>query len=182
MNVEGEHGILFLTAPPEVGAKIAEAVKVQFSSIRWTVYLRENDLGQLREAVGGMEIASDKPSGSKAAFLAEIRRRRYDVAVVAWTGHRSYNRMKTVGLLSAAKRHLIYNENLDYFYLDGNDGTWLRHLRWRASGGVAFSPSIINTVIGIYKWTIGIAIGSTWLISRLVYRRLRIRLTAARAS
>ena len=179
MPSQGENATLFLTAPPELGSKIVESVRERFPSMRWTVYLRAGDTSGLGDSTSGMEVFSDKPRGSKIGFLRRIRRGRSKLAVIAWTGDRSYNKMKLVGLLSAAQRVLIYNENLDSFFLDNNDGIWWRHLQWRASGGLSLTPGIVSTVVGLYKWTIGLAIGATWLLSRLAIRRLRLRWATA---
>lgn len=182
MPNQDERGAVFLTAPPEVGARIIENVRTRFPTTRWTLYLRANDASALASVLDGVEVISDKPTGSKIAFLRDIRRNRFDLAVIAWTGDRSHNKMKMVGLLGAARRYLIYNENIDSFYLDSHDGIWWRHLRWRASGGLALMPALMSSAIGLYKWTLGLVIGGSWLVGRLAIRRLRMRWAAAHAN
>lgn len=170
-----DRGVVFLTTPPELGREILADVRERFPDVGWTVYYRVTQREALADALDGLNALSDKPGGSKVAFLKGIREQRYDIAVIAWTRHHDYDRMKVVGLLSGAERHVIYNENLDSFDLSPRDPTWVRHAQWRLSMGRGVTPALVSGLFLLYKWTIGLVVGASALTVKHFLWRVRSR-------
>lgn len=174
MSPSAEPGVVFLTAPPADAARILAAAASRFPDVRWTVVHRERDADDARlgNALGEFEALSDKPSGSKLAFVRELRARRFGTAVVAWTGDAGFDRMKLVALLAGARRYLIYDERLESFALEGASLLWIPHARVRVGLGAHERSLLLSLVGALYKWTLGLAFGGA---------RLALRLAAPRA-
>ncbi len=175
MSTSTDHGVVFLTTPADLGIAILADLRVRFPNVRWTVYYRVTQRDALGDALADLDARSDKPGGSKIAFIKDIRQQRYKIAVIAWTRHHDYDRMKVVGLLSGAERHVIYNENLESFDLSPRDPTWVHHAQWRLSMGRGVTPAFASLLFVVYKWTAGLAIGALLRASQLFLWRVRRR-------
>jgi hypothetical protein len=174
MPSEGERrrALAFLTAPPALAAPLFAAARQREPSADWTVYYRLPDRYELGSALEAATAVSDKPMGSKLAFLRGIRRQRADLAVVLWTGDHRYDRMKVVALVSGARRILVCDECGDAFFLTGRTALrCLRHATWRPSWGSSELPFVVGLAAFAYRWTIGFGAGAAWLMGRLAWRR-----------
>lgn len=165
-------GAVFLTAPPALAGQILADVRRRHPTVAWTVYYRASESAELDAALRGVDARSDKPAGSKLAFLRQLRAQRFDLAVIAWTGHHHYDRMKVVGLLCGARRAIAYDEHLEAFAVGGAGTAWLRHARWRPSLGGETSAWLVP-LRAAYRWTLGSLLGGTWMLARLAWRRLQ---------
>lgn len=174
-------GVIFLTAPLELSRLVLQHAMGRFHGTAWTVYHRADQTEGLADLLAGHEARIDKPSGSKLAFVRRIRSGRYDLAVVIWGGHRSYDRMKLVALGSAARQIFVYNENVDSFPIEGgSDPTWLRHVRWRLSNRPRRVVPL-SVWLAAYRWTIGWVVGWTLTAFGALRWELRARRRRVRA-
>ncbi|MEM7202876.1 MAG: hypothetical protein AAF628_21640 [Planctomycetota bacterium] len=162
----GRRAVAFLTAPPELGARVMQRAREHFDVDDWTAYYRASEAVGFGSAFDGVEALSDKPPGSKLAFLRLLRESRFDIGVVAWTGHHNYDRMKAVALLSGARKLVACNERLEFVELAGWRLLWVRHARWRPTLGDPHTPVPLVALRVAYKWTVGLAIGAGWLLLR----------------
>lgn len=173
MAESGPRGVIFLTAPLELSRRVLEHVTARFPGTDWTVYHRADQTGGLADLLDGLEAHVDKPAGSKWAFLRGIRAGRYDLAVVVWGGHKSYDRMKLVAMCSGARQILVYNENVDSFAIEsGPDPVWLQHVRWRLSNRPR-KVVPLGVWLVVYRWTIGWVVG--WTLTLLTALRWELR-------
>lgn len=91
---------------------------------------------ECRESIqpsGELFVYSPSKKGARIDTIRFMRAKEYDIVVILGTGIVQYNRFKQFGIFaSKAKKILIYNENMDSFYVDKDHREIVRsHLRWR---------------------------------------------------
>lgn len=172
-------GVIFLTCPEGFARAMLRSVRSRWGDHRFTVYLRDTYREALAEELAGMELHRDKPSGGRLRFLSKLRAKRFDLAVMAWQGDPTFNRMKLVGALCGARERHVYNENLDSFAIEGGKNPiWIQHVKWRlrarSSGprGLPFAGAL-----RLYQRTFGALIGFLSTSLRFAWLRLRRRVS-----
>ncbi|HEU4419182.1 MAG TPA: hypothetical protein VFT55_09605, partial [Planctomycetota bacterium] len=134
-----------------------------------TVVAGDADRVRLRSELAGCAVVPDKPAGGKLAFVRELRRRRFDVALVAWTGGDLFQPMRLVALFAGARRVEIVDER----------GRWFR-ARWSAPWpllghalrrlGSAKADAFLRALGWLYRWSIGLLLA----LPLLAWRWLRL--------
>lgn len=94
---------MVLTAEPDQAFSVARQLREGMPEASWLAFVRDDDREALLPALVGCRICSDKPRGSKLAFLRDLRRQRIDVAFVAWHGGERPQPMKLAILFVGAK-------------------------------------------------------------------------------
>ncbi len=151
--------VLFATAPPALSRDVIRAARARFPEVAWTVYYRATERAELIDVLDGVDARIDKPAGSKRAFLAAIRAERFDLAVVVWGGHRTYDRMKIVALCCGARARLVYVRPAESFYLDGFTLRGIRHARWYPQLSRGDHALVTTFAAWCYRWSIGWLVG-----------------------
>jgi len=120
-----------------------------------TVVAGDADRARLRSELAGCSVVPDKPTGGKLAFVRELRRRRFDLALCAWTGGDFFQPMRLAALFAGARRVEILDER----------GRWFE-ARWSApwplcQHALRRLPStrldtILRAFAAVYRWSIGL--------------------------
>jgi hypothetical protein len=115
------------------------------------------DRVRLRSELTGNAVVPDKPAGGKLAFVRELRRRRFDVALVAWTGGESFQPMRLVALLAGARSVQILDERGRWFAARWF-APWplLCHALRRLAG--AKIDAFLRAFGWLYRWSIGLVL------------------------
>jgi hypothetical protein len=134
-----------------------------------TVVAGDQDRALWRSEFAGCEVVPDKPAGSKFAFVRELRRRRFDLALVAWTGGDRFRPMRLVALLAGARRVLVLDERGRWF---AARGLWpwamCRHALRRLAGTKA--DTCLRGLAAVYRWSVGLCLA----LPILAWRCLRL--------
>src|SRR5690349_15306469 len=106
----GEKVLVLQSAPPEVVEKALDVLAARnlFFDPDITLFGRADELAlsQIRERADVQRVLTRPKTGSTLVLLSTIRRVRFDVAVIFFTGHQGYWKMKLLALLCGA-RHLL---------------------------------------------------------------------------
>ena len=120
-----------------------------------TVVAGDADRVRLQREFAGCEVVPDKPAGGKLAFVRELRRQRFDLAMVAWTGGDTFQPMRLVALLAGARRAEVLDERGRWFEARWS-GPWplCRHALRRLAA--ARSETFLCALAAVYRWSIGL--------------------------
>ncbi len=159
---------LFLTTDVGRGSELLQQVRREHAGADLHVFLRDGDRRTLAAQLAGCRLRRDKPKDGKLTFVRDLRRDRFDMAIVAWHGGAGVQPMRLVALFAGARRTLVY---------DASGG--LRPVRWWmpwtwASDAVRFiagvSPVTLARCAGqVYRWTVGVCVAGcqlTWFAWR----------------
>jgi hypothetical protein len=134
-----------------------------------TVVAGDADRARLRSELAGCSVVPDKPTGGKLAFVRELRRRRFDMALVAWTGGDFFQPMRLAALFAGARRVEVLDDR----------GRWFE-ARWSAPWSLCrhalrrLPSTRLDTILrglgGVYRWSIGLVLA----LPLLAWRCLRL--------
>jgi hypothetical protein len=165
------NAIFFLTpAGPDGAHALFAAFRARVAAdAAVTVIAGDRNRARLRSEFAGCAVVPDKPVGGKLAFVRELRRRRFDLALVAWTGGDSFQPMRLVALLAGARRVEILDDRGRWF-----EARWyapwppFRHALRR----LPFTrlDTILRAFAAVYRWSIGLALA----LPILAWRCLRL--------
>jgi hypothetical protein len=114
---------------------------------------------------------------SKLKTVLELRKRRFDIVVVVWSGERSYGALKLLALVVAAKSILVFNENVDCFWLmRQNYHVFLNHIinRFRQKVGSASQlPIQFYFFRRILSFIFLLPLGMLYVITRVLYYSIK---------
>lgn len=170
-------GLVFASGPRDRADELFEAIVAEFPRVsEWTVVHRELDGRDWRDAAErngkGRRFAwlSDKPVGSKKAFLRELRREGHAVRVVWFSGDPRFDPAKIAGFLVRGPRGWAWNGRefrpLGWLFAArrlAETKQW-RSSAWERMRGVAY---------GAYRATLGRALARPVLWVRRVLRGRR---------
>jgi hypothetical protein len=163
--------ICFVTPPAgQPAAGLIEAFRARVPAGAAVTVVAGN-VDRIAAAAGfpGCEVLPDKPAGAKGAFVRELRRRRYDLALVAWTGGERIRPMRVVALVAGARRVLVLDERGRWFEAGWSRPWSLSGHALRRLGGMKFDD-LLWLLAAVYRWTIGLALA--WPL--LAWRWLRL--------
>ncbi|HEX6810812.1 MAG TPA: hypothetical protein VF384_04230 [Planctomycetota bacterium] len=122
-----------------------------------TVVAGDADRAWLPDEFAGCTVVPDKPTGGKLAFVRELRRRRFDKALVAWTGGDWFQPMRLVALMIGAQRVEILDDRGRWFAARWS-APWplLRHALRRLPQTKA--DTILRAFGALYRWSIGLVL------------------------
>ncbi|HZN40929.1 MAG TPA: hypothetical protein VFD82_19140 [Planctomycetota bacterium] len=170
------NAIFFLTPAAADGAPaLFAAYRARVSAdAAVTVVAGDADRVRLRSEFAGNAVVPDKPARGKLAFVRELRRQRFDVALVAWTGGGSFQPMRLVALFAGARRVEVLDERGRWFRARWS-APWplLGHALRRLAG--AKSDAFLRVFAAFYRWSIGLLLALPFLAWRW------LRLPPARA-
>ncbi len=124
-------GVLLLSCSERYDERIAQRVCEWLPEVRWAIVKRfEPAFPWFKgESIFSSYAAT---AGQQWQFFRSLRRCRYDVAVITCTNEKSYNSLKTLGVLSGAGALVVFNENIDaYIACRDTRRTIVNHIRWR---------------------------------------------------
>jgi hypothetical protein len=133
-----------------------------------TVVAGDADRARMRTEFAGCTVLPDKPAGDKLAFVRELRRQRFDVALVAWTSGDSFQPMRLVALFAGARRVEVIDERGRWFAARWF-APWplLRHALRRLAGA---KPDAVLRAFGwLYRWSIGLLLALPLLAWRCLF-------------
>lgn len=154
---------LFLTTERGPAVALAKRIQEQHADAALSVFVRDEDRGLVADACPAAAIRRDKPGGSKQAFVAELRRDRFDLLVVAWHGGERPQPLRLVALFAGARRVLAIDEKGREFrvawYLPW---TWGIHALRRLSQLDAWA--LLRAGAACYRATLGMAVAAVRLL------------------
>jgi hypothetical protein len=152
--------------------KILARVWKRFPKARFTYIAPKSYVRFLPEGANIDLVSEIKKNGVKK--LREIRRRKFDVAVLMLTGQPVFGKIKLWMLLTDYRLLNVYNENFDVISCTGANLKYLlHHLKWRASEkGIPITPANLLRVL-----TFPLALA--YLLSYTAWVTLRSRLRPA---
>lgn len=161
---------MVLTSEPEQALSVARQLREGMPEASWLAFVRDDDREVLLPALVGCRICSDKPRGSKLAFLMELRRQRLDVAFVAWHGGDRPQPMKLAILFSGAADVMAIDETGRAFAVKWwAPWTWCGHAIRRL--GQMPVLRVLRLFASMYRLSVGSALRMVVLLPELV--RLR---------
>lgn len=108
-------------------------------------------------------------------LLRSLRSRKADIVVLAWTNELSFGLLKLAGLLSNARSFLVFNENVDAFFLVLKNHRIIRHhLRWRFAGKILSKGR--RVALEALSWIFLFPLGAVSTIAGTLYLVIRKRL------
>ncbi len=169
MTDAGRHlkAAVFLTTRPEAGVELLDRLTAEHGDARWSVFVRDDDRGELEGRLQGMDVRRDKAPGGRLAFLKALRRERFDLLVVAWHGgDRSYP-LKLAAPFCGARRTVGIDERgraVPFSLL------WpvpmLIHLVRRPFTSKPDPARLARIPLALYRRTIGLVLGGSWVLLR----------------
>lgn len=93
---------MMLTTSGPQALTLARRLREGLPDAQWTAFVRDDDRELLLPVLQGCVLRSDKPRGSKLAFLRALRSERFDVAFVAWHGGERPQPLKVAALACGA--------------------------------------------------------------------------------
>ncbi len=94
---------MMLTTDGDNALAMAVRLRAGLPNAQWTAFVCDENRERLLPALVGCVIRSDKPRGSKLAFLRGLRAQAFEVAFVAWHGGERPQPLKLAALACGAK-------------------------------------------------------------------------------
>lgn len=150
---------------------LAKRLREGLPNAQWTAYVRDDDREHLLPALTGCAVRSDKPRGSKVAFLRALRAERFDVAFVAWHGGERPCPLRFAALFVAARDVVAIDERGRLFSVQWwSPWTWSEHLVRRLSQLRVLR--MLRFCASAYRATVGRALYSLVLLPEVARQRL----------
>lgn len=161
-------------APGKIGkiGKIENWIRLNLLESKITYVLRELPLsnfksGEIVKTVDAVSLIS------KIRIITELRKRKFDIVAVCWTGEPGYFSLKLLAFLMKTRSILVFNENNDCFWLIRNNfKTIVSHLLWRMRG-ISNVSRIRYLLIHYLTLILLLPIGLAYVIIRVLYYTLR---------
>jgi len=138
----GEEILIIQSAEPPVLLRAMDRLKIMplFRDPRYTLFCRQRPEAMRLFGTHPMFHRIIEHSETKGALrhLLDLRRKRFDSAVVFFTGDPSYWKIKYFLFLLGARHKVIFNENNDCFYFSWR--TWFSHVSHRLAQSLG--PSV----------------------------------------
>jgi hypothetical protein len=167
--------LVVLSGQPAETRAILASARARFPDAEVTVVLRAPCRDALEDLLAGAHVVDDKPAGRRAAFVAALRRERFDHGVVAWTGSWSHWPSKVAFALARVTRREIATERGTVPF---GTAAIVRHLAWRAkapihptAGMPAGIPWPIALCLAAFRATLGRLLGPLVVAVRAVAQR-----------
>ncbi len=163
---------MFLTAEPVAAIRVLQSVRERFVGADVTVLMRMGDRRSIPDALlDGFDVRSDKPGpdeGGKRAFVSSLRKTRFDVAVLVWSGARSrtHRAMQAVSVVSGARKKLVYGAHGEPFRLAPRGMKSIAAHGLKRASEVKFSP---ETALGVMLWSWRVTIGAVAAVFALTW-------------
>jgi hypothetical protein len=175
--MSNSHLLVFLSAPPEIARVEFEAIRREHPESKLTVYVRQSHRDQYEDLLADCFVQSDKPAGSKRAFVRELRGRWFDEAIVLDFGQWSFSPARCLFFLARAQRKTVRTERGVFEFSLWQPLTLLSHLLHRTknrTGSVAGLPHGVPFpfVFALYRNTIGLWLGVVWCGIEYGWRRM----------
>jgi hypothetical protein len=132
--VAESRGILFLTTGAERAPDVLATAQAHFPRLHWTIVVGAWERPVLKVPAGA-RLLDAKPRGSRWSYLQDLRRSRYDVAVVAWHADRDRRAVQLAALACGAREIWACDERMQLFPVGTPTGAWWRHVRRRVREG-----------------------------------------------
>jgi len=133
--IAGLHrGVVIVSCPDDRGEQVIQRLKEWTPGTSWQVVKREEPSPKGLEST--TRFTTDlRTAVQQWGLIRDLRSGRFDVAVGVWDGTAGYDLLKCLPFLLDARSVLIFNENIDAFYLFARNWKPLRdHWRSRRSG------------------------------------------------
>jgi hypothetical protein len=131
----GEEIVVVQSAEPSVVLRAMESLKDAplFRNPRYTLFCRSRPeaLSLFRAHPGFYGIIEHSETRGAFKHLLDLRRKRFDSAVVFFTGDHSYWKIKCLPFLLGTRHTVVFNENCDCFYFSWR--AWFSHISHRLS-------------------------------------------------
>ena len=154
---------LFLTTERGPAVALAKRVHEQHPNADLSIFVRDEDRSLMADTFPDAEIRRDKPAGSKKAFVAALRRERFDHLVVAWYGGERPQPLRLVAMFAGARRVLAVDETGREFrvawYLPW---TWGIHTARRLAKMDTWA--LLRACGAFYRATLGLVVASVRLL------------------
>ncbi len=166
-------GLFVRSCSDQHGDEILRRIRLRMPQIPWSVVRRFEPAEP--DPAGRVFISSQAVTvPKKVSLIRNLRKERFDVVVVAWTGEKSFNPLKIAACFSNFRYLLVYNENYGAFFaVKKNRSYLLRHIRWRMRdrGLFTFRKPGFTVLSWIFLYPPGVAF-ITLRTGFLVLRRL----------
>jgi len=174
--------LLIQTADTDSFLHLADTIRGRFRNADIDIGVLPRAEAQVPENLGCHVIAMG--DGVTADLVRQLRKQRYDTAVVGMCGESGFWRQKILGFLVGARQVLFYNENGDGFPCNlFHLGAMHRHFWWRRMSDTrAPSASRRSYVLGFAHRVFSIPVvawllvrAGTWELRRRFNRWRRVR-------
>lgn len=127
-------GVVIISGPDDRGERVLMRLREWTPGTSWQVVKRGEPSPKGLE--GTTRFTTDvRTAVQQWGLIRELRSGRFDVAVGVWDGTAGYGMLRCLPFLLNARSVLIFNENIDAFYLLARNWKHLRdHWRSRRSG------------------------------------------------
>ena len=164
----------FLTADAAVAPALLASWRARHPDARWIVYVRDDLQKTMARELQGCEVRRDKAGRSRLAMLQELRRERFDLAVVAWQGGERREPLKLAAWLVGAGRTVAVDEQNREIALCW---WWPWRALWHGVRRLrdVKALSLARAFCACYRATVGWLLGSLWLCCWWPFARVQRR-------
>lgn len=129
-----QRGVMIMSCPAEIGGRVLNRLREWTPGTSWQIVKREEPSPE--GFADATRFTTDlRTAMQQWGLIRNLRSSRFDIAVAVWDGTPGYGMLKFLPLLVGARSVLIFNENIDAFYLLARNRKPLRdHWRSRRSG------------------------------------------------
>lgn len=112
------------------------------------------------------------------ALLRLLRKEKADIVVLTWTNEASFGSLHIAGLFFNARSFIVFNENIDAFFLVVKNHRIIRHhLRWRFAGKILRKGKrvLLEALSWMFLYPFGVLstlAGTLYLVIRKRMRRV----------
>ena len=177
MSSRDQQVVVFLSAPPEQARGELEAIVRDHAESRVTVYVRDSHRHEYEDLLAECFVHSDKPKGSKRAFIRELRGHLYDEAIALDFGQWSFFPSRILFFLARSQVKSVRTERGVFEFSLLKPITLLGHLLYRIkhrSGAVGGMPqgTPFPFLFALYRKTFGLLFGVAWCTLEYGWRRV----------
>ncbi len=162
-----QRGVMIMSCPAELGDRVLNRLMEWTPGTSWQVVKRGEPSPK------GFEDATRFTTELRTAvqqwrLISDLRSGRFDITVAVWDGTAGYGLLKFLPLLVGARSVLIFNENIDAFYLLARNGKPLRdHWRSRRSGRPL--AEVLQYLGGVVSSLVLAPLGMMYLLIKVSY-------------
>lgn len=170
-------GIIIAACSDEYAQRISQYISNWMPYVEWVMVKRQEPV---ISAFKGETIFTLYATTfvQQLALLRSLRKKKADIVVLTWTNEASFGFLQCAGLLLHARSYIVFNENVDAFFLVVRNHRIIRHhFRWRFAGKALSKGKriILDVLSWIFLFPLGVlatVFGTAYIVIRKRRRRV----------
>jgi hypothetical protein len=167
-------GLIILSCSDKYAERIARRVHEWQPSINWSIVKRYEPSFDWFKCETIFSCYANTLT-KEIKLIKTIRNKKFDIVIITGTNEPSFAPLKMMGILTGYKSLLIFNENIDAFFVNrDNWRTLIGHARWRLRDKNVLSGH--NLLLTMLSWLFLFPIGIVYIILKTVFLVIRKQL------